>query len=422
MDTSKLWRRFLQKDSLVLLVFAMGLALGLFIRNRQLINSMVEERAASHFRNIVLARQWNADYGGVFVEKTEGMESNPYLENPDILSVDGQTYTKKNPALMTREISELAMSDSLYSFHITSLKPLNPGNNPDSFEVQALQQFEEGVSVAQMKVHKGDQTYYRYMGPLVTEESCLQCHAVQGYQVGDIRGGISVLFDITEIEDNLRTNNIFIFIFSIASVLILIGLTYIFVRRLMQRLNAANREIREMAITDSLTKLYNRRYFFTQLKDEFLRIKRHKRNLSCIMLDIDFFKKFNDTYGHQTGDEVLREVAKVVNDQARATDLVARYGGEEFVVMLPETDDKGAVVFGEKIREAVDEKIMEADDGTKLHVTVSVGVCAMATEEIVKIEDESLIIKYADEALYKAKENGRNRVELYRNGSVDMKN
>ena len=421
MDTSKLWRRFLQQDSLVLLVFALGLAVGLFIRNNQLISNMIEDRATSHFRNIVLAREWNAGYGGVFVEKTEGMESNPYLENPDILSVDGQTYTKKNPALMTREISELAIADSLYSFHITSLNPLNPGNNPDSFEEQALLQFEEGVGAAQTKVYEGDRTYYRYMGPLVTEESCLQCHAQQGYQVGDIRGGISVLFDITEIEDNLRSNNIFIFIFCIISVLILIGLTYIFVRGLMQRLNTANKEIREMAITDSLTKLYNRRYFFTQLRDEFLRIKRHKRNLSCIMLDIDFFKKFNDTYGHQTGDVVLREVAKVVNDQARATDLVARYGGEEFVVMLPETDEKGAAVFGEKIRGAVESKVMEADDGTQLKVTVSVGVCAMTTDEIVKIEDESLIIKFADKALYTAKENGRNRVELYRNGSPDMK-
>ena len=245
MDTAKLWRSFLQKNSLVLLVFAFGLAIGLFIRSNQLIANMIEERASSHFRNIVLARKWNAQYGGVFVEKTEGMESNPYLENPDIVSVDGRTFTKKNPALMTREISELAMSDSLYAFHITSLNPLNPGNRPDSFEVRALRDFEAGIKHTQTKVHREGRTYFRYMAPLVTQESCLQCHAKQGYQVGDIRGGISVFFDITELERDLRLNNILIFIFSILSVSLLIGLTYIFVKGLMRSLNTAHRELAE---------------------------------------------------------------------------------------------------------------------------------------------------------------------------------
>lgn len=420
MDTSKIWRSFLQKNSLVLLVFVFGLAIGLFIRNSQVIVNTIEERASSHFRNIVLAREWNARYGGVYVEKTAGMQSNPYLENPDFVAADGRIYTKKNPALMTREISELAMSDSLFSFHITSLNPLNPGNRPDSFEVQALMQFEEGIPSAGMKVREQDRTLYCYIAPLVTEESCLQCHAKQGYQVGDIRGGISVLFDITAIEGELRLNNILIFLFSIVSVLVLTGLTYFFMRGLMRRLNKAHKEIREMAITDSLTKLYNRRYFSTQLKDEFLRGKRYKRNMSCIMLDIDFFKKFNDTYGHQTGDLVLQEVAAVVKDQARATDIVARYGGEEFIVMLPETDATGAVVFGEKIRGAVENKEMEADDGANLHVTVSVGVCALGAGEIAQVEDENRIIAFADKALYVAKENGRNRVEVYRNGYSDV--
>ena len=418
MDTSKLWRSFLQKNSLVLFLFALGLAVGLFFRTNQLIMNMIEERAVSHFRNIVLAREWNARYGGVYVEKTGGMESNPYLENPDIMSMDGRTYTKKNPALMTREISELAMSDSLFSFHITSLKPLNPGNQPDSIEVLALRLFEEGIEAAQMKVREESRTYYRYTAPLVTEESCLACHAKQGYQVGDIRGGITVFFDITDIEGDLRINNTLIFVFSVVSVLILSGLTYLFVKGLMKRLNKAQEEIHEMAITDSLTSLYNRRYFFTQLRDEFLRMKRHKRYMSCTMLDIDFFKKFNDTYGHQTGDMVLQEVAHVVKEQARVTDLVARYGGEEFIVMLPETDEAGAVVFGEKIRKAVEDKELEADDGARLHVTVSVGVCSLGGEEIVEVADENRIIARADKALYTAKENGRNRVEVCRNGNT----
>jgi len=247
MDTTKLWQNFLRKNSLVMLVFAFGLAIGLFIRGNQLIQAMIEERASSHFRNIVMARRWVAQYGGVYVKKTPGMESNPYLENPDIVSMDGQIYTKKNPALMTRELSELAEADSLYSFHITSLNPLNPGNAPDDFELEALRKFEAGQSHDQTTVTRDGKTFFRYMAPLITEESCLQCHAKQGYKVGDIRGGISVLFDITEFEADHRINNILIFIFSIVSVIILITMTYVLIRGLMKRLDVALKEINNLS-------------------------------------------------------------------------------------------------------------------------------------------------------------------------------
>ena len=124
-DSSRLWRSFLLNISLVVLLFILGIFLGGFISNQQLIEKEQLSRARAHFYSIVLTRLWNAQHGGVYVEKREGVESNPYLENPDIATVDGRVFTKKNPALMTREISALAEGSDELQFHITSLNLKN---------------------------------------------------------------------------------------------------------------------------------------------------------------------------------------------------------------------------------------------------------------------------------------------------------
>jgi diguanylate cyclase (GGDEF)-like protein len=387
--------------------------LGLFIKNNQLLSREVESRAKSHFDNILLTRRWNANYHGLYVEKTEGVLSNPYLNNPDIVSSDGTVYTQKNPALMTREISELAITDSLYSFHITSLNPINPDNLADDFETNALKSFEQGEVEAFQKFIKDGKTIYRYMAPLVVEASCLTCHAEQGYQVGDIRGGISVNIDITDIESAQRWNNILIFMLSTLSLTVLLVITYLFIRQLMHKIAQNQSAIKALAVTDELTQLHNRRFFFEKLSQEYSRSIRHKRNMACIMMDIDFFKKFNDTYGHQVGDLVLKRVAQVLQEKARATDTLARYGGEEFVVLLPETDESGAEIFAEKMRRAVEAEVITTDDNQNLQVAISLGVCGLDWEALSNCEDETVIVKYADQALYQAKEMGRNQVQTY---------
>lgn len=413
MDTKQLWKKFIRRISLVITLFALGMFLGLFVKTKQLVNDEVISRSQTHFRNIVLTRRWNAQFNGVYVEKTEGVVSNSYLENPDITTVDGKVFTKKNPALMTREISEFAREDSLYSFHITSLKPLNPGNAPDEFEQEALLAFELGESEAYTKFRTLDKTYFRYMAPLPVEEACLQCHAKQGYQVGDIRGGISVLLDISEVERGLRINNILIFIFSALALAILLIVTYAFIRRLMASIEKSQQIITEMAIIDDLTRLHNRRHFFDKLKDEFSRAVRHARDISAIMIDIDHFKNFNDTYGHQTGDLVLKTVGQTIKSQTRNTDTVARYGGEEFVLLLPETNLSGAQIFAEKIRSAVEETVVQSTNN-ELKVMISLGVCSVKGYELKELADESELIKRADQALYTAKAQGRNRVVVSR--------
>lgn len=161
----------------------------------------------------------------------------------------------------------------------------------------------------------------------------------------------------------------------------------------------------ELAITDGLTRLSTHRYFQECLEREVNRAKRFNFIFSLIILDIDNFKSLNDTYGHLEGDKVLIEISKIMRSCVRETDVVARYGGEEFVVILSETDKKGAVITAERIREGV-EKYKFIIGGKRILVTVSIGVSTYPEDAHTKTE----IIRQADKALYKAKTSGKNKV------------
>lgn len=172
-----------------------------------------------------------------------------------------------------------------------------------------------------------------------------------------------------------------------------------------------NDELRRTSLSDGLTGIANRRYFDDYLEKEWSRAKREKTALSLVMLDVDFFKFYNDTYGHITGDECLKRIASMLKVlPRRAADLVARYGGEEFVIVLPDTDKRGAAVVGEKVRVGVEK--LGIEHKTSLiseHVTVSVGISIMVPKQ----DDLSpIIIEAADRALYEAKGAGRNKVKV----------
>ncbi len=167
-----------------------------------------------------------------------------------------------------------------------------------------------------------------------------------------------------------------------------------------------------LATIDGLTGLVVRRHFQAKIEEEYRRAKRYSKPLTYLMTDIDHFKKFNDTYGHQTGDMVLREVAKIVRDSVRDTDIAARYGGEEFGVILPETEPEGAMLFAERLRQRVEAAAFTGPNDGVLKVTISVGVCSMPINQP---ENATEMIRMADEALYVCKRNGRNRVERAEN-------
>ena len=163
-----------------------------------------------------------------------------------------------------------------------------------------------------------------------------------------------------------------------------------------------------MSVLDGLTGLYNRRQFEISLEQEYNRTKRHPSDFSLAILDIDFFKKVNDTYGHQYGDYVLKTVSDILKACFRKTDLLYRYGGEELVILMPETNIEGAQIPVERLRRSVEEYDFDYN-GTKAKVTVSIGL----TMNYTNFNNAGEMLKSADEALYKAKESGRNRVILH---------
>ena len=156
-----------------------------------------------------------------------------------------------------------------------------------------------------------------------------------------------------------------------------------------------------------MTGCMNRRAFTERLERELDRVRRYDVSLSVMMIDIDRFKDINDSLGHIVGDGVLRLLGDLLREEVRSVDLAARYGGEEFVIVLPDTDLEGAVVFAERLRKRVEETNF-ADSGDPLRITASIGVAAASIEGEIT-EPESLIGE-ADEALYRAKNEGRNRV------------
>jgi diguanylate cyclase (GGDEF)-like protein len=169
--------------------------------------------------------------------------------------------------------------------------------------------------------------------------------------------------------------------------------------------NAYHEEIYRLTTVDGLTQIYNKRYFLETLEREISRAHRYHRDLALIMFDIDFFKNVNDTHGHLAGDSVLKQLASVLRGRIRREDIMARYGGEEFAIILPEINVVNALVFAEKVRKLVDKTPFKFED-TKIPITVSVGVAAIAPE----VQSTADFIRVADEKLYQAKQEGRNRV------------
>jgi len=173
---------------------------------------------------------------------------------------------------------------------------------------------------------------------------------------------------------------------------------------------ADNARLEQLAQTDPLTQLLNRRALTERIATEMERALRYDATLALLMIDLDHFKRVNDTHGHLVGDDVLRDMGELLRGMIRTNDIVARYGGEEFLVLLPETDDAGAEVFAERIRQAVEAASFARDAMTEpLRMTCSIGVALFPAARVETAED---LLARADSALYRAKADGRNRVRL----------
>jgi diguanylate cyclase (GGDEF)-like protein len=177
-------------------------------------------------------------------------------------------------------------------------------------------------------------------------------------------------------------------------------------RKLQAELVSANAELQRLTQIDPLTEVANRRHLANRLEEEFMRSRRYERPLSLGMLDIDHFKRLNDTFGHPAGDHALVHVAAVIKQTLRCHDFIARYGGEEFVLLLPETAADRAVPACERVRASVERTEIWLDD-RRMQVTVSIGVASLPHQ---LLETPNELIALADTALYDAKFTGRNRV------------
>ncbi len=203
---------------------------------KQIENNLLST-ARAIYKNIIIIRQWVSDYNGVYVYKKPNVPANPYLPHPNLLTRSGDTLTLKNPALVTREMSELSkMAGGNFSFHMASQRYLNPLNKPDDFEQRALIYFQDSLDT---QLHRefyriekiGNHTYFRYFAPLFTKESCLSCHSHHGYRLGDLRGGISVLLSIDEYQKAKKENLIFFLLTAIVSIVFLSLLIFIALQR-----------------------------------------------------------------------------------------------------------------------------------------------------------------------------------------------
>jgi len=173
-------------------------------------------------------------------------------------------------------------------------------------------------------------------------------------------------------------------------------------------LKSANQLLGKLSRTDKLTQLYNRGYWEESLDIEFERSKRSSQMSTLVMFDIDHFKKVNDTYGHQAGDEVIRNVSRILLNNLRKTDVAGRYGGEEFAVILTNTEAHTALYFAERLRKKIESQIV-THDGVEICYTISLGIAELCPE----MENYQQWIEAADSALYESKHAGRNRSEIY---------
>lgn len=260
----------------------------------------------------------------------------------------------------------------------------------------------------------------------LVDEPLLDIEVVETYvpvmdAAGKVLGSSEVYVDVTKYRNMIRVG-----VSIMTTVLMLVltavfGISYMLIRRGTIHLRQVQSKLEMLAITDALTGIANRGHVMTRGEEEFLRTVRNRERdpqssaLCCIMLDIDHFKKVNDTWGHLAGDQVLREVALRLRQCVRPYDIIGRYGGEEFVALMPDTTFDQGLVVAERIRTGIhDEPICICADKVSISVSVSLGVSCIHENDR-KLDD---LLKRADEGLYKAKDGGRNRVEWIYNPLV----
>ena len=378
--------------------------------------TLEEARAQARvaYEKDLIYRRWSAAYGGVYVPVSEGTEPNPYLAGipeRDITTLSGRELTLVNPAYMTRQVHDLAEDAYGVRGHITSLDPIRQENAADAWEIEALVSFEQGETEISGIEQMDNGEYMRLMRPLVTEASCLKCHAEQGYQEGDIRGGISVSIPMKPLRFSAGRSvmslsighGVLWFVGLVGTALALQSL-----RRSESERVRAEEKIRHMALHDALTDLPNRVLFTDRLNQAMAHARRFRQTMAVMLLDLDNLKDVNDSLGHNVGDLLLQATAERLTSLVRESDTIARIGGDEFVMILPDlAEAREAELVAEKVLGVLRETFVV--EGEALQVTTSVGIAMYPGDG----EDVSSLLKHADIAMYRAKKSGRDHYQRY---------
>jgi diguanylate cyclase (GGDEF)-like protein len=400
------WRSFLWSVVALLVVATSLLFAAATSVSESALDRELEARGRAIFDAMMLAREWNEGHGGVLVERRPGSEANPYAGGREV-AAEGKLWVPRYHAEMVREISDIAAAHGRFRFRISSLTPLNPENAPDAFERAALERFQAGEPKATGREPRAGVPWYRFAAPLFVEPSCVGCHA--GERVGNLRGALSVSFPVADAQAaTSRVRWIMAGLWALTLVT-LIGAVWSLARLLQRRLAEADARVRELASTDEVTGLRNRRHALERLRDEVARSHRYGRPLSCILFDVDHFKRVNDTLGHAAGDVVLQAVGQAVLEECRSMDVVARYGGDEFLILLPETDGTAAAALADRLRRSV-ATLAVMHGGRALGVTASFGVAALDGRGDESPDEPDELLRRADQALYAAKRRGRDAV------------
>ncbi len=408
-SNSEFVKRYVGIISLIITILIIAIFWGFNNRQTKLIKEQLAHEARAFFQEIVQTRHWIIKQDGIYVKQKPGMRVDPFLVDikgleSAISDEHGQTYLLRNHAAITRMISAIATEDRAFGINITSLTPLNPLNEPDAFEQEALGLFEEGDKEVYGFQKTPGGVLFRFMAPLLTEEACLKCHA--NAETGDIRGGISISIPAGQVLKEINTTRVYIGISALALLTLLLSVILYIAKRFIKALDKSEKQLIELATTDPLSGLLNRREGIRRFQVEISRSFREKLPLSIILIDIDLFKQVNDNFGHQVGDQAIRLVSEILLATLRDYDIICRYGGEEYLVILPMTGIAKALEAAERTREAIEAEVIQTRTGNEFNLTVSSGVASLQPADSL----DSLVYR-ADNALYIAKEEGRNQVQ-----------
>ncbi|MBT3204859.1 MAG: diguanylate cyclase [Gammaproteobacteria bacterium] len=377
----------------------------------------------------IFMKKWLALFHYVEVEQKEvfyqlekeGTLTKKSYFNPKVLSF---TYIARQIQEKYEE-NEKANGKIPYNYRIAATTPRNSVNLATEHEAEILTRFRnDEIDKFTEFLYRDSEKFYTSYTPIErTTKSCMRCHSTPdkaptglverygteagfGESEGVIRGMIIMEIPFSEIEKEAFNNfalTLFIIIFVFAGFFMIIKILITKDKKLLE----INNELEKLSNTDMLTNIANRRYFDKKLSQQWKLMGRVKKPISLILCDIDFFKTYNDTYGHQKGDTCLALVAQAISSAVkRPNDIVARYGGEEFVIVLPDTDNNSAINIAEKIQRNVsDLNINHSASTVSPIVTLSMGISTLL---VTKHNSHDTLLGFADDLLYQAKDGGRN--------------